>query len=141
MKKIIYLLLLTFALTSIVSCGGQNEGKTALREMEKIVERAEKDKDSLTDEEWKELAVSFEANEKIASQAAEENKLGVAGNMKLIALIARWATAYGARMIVPEMTPDMNESLKNLGSDLERLIGSLSGDSIMQKALDEDTVK
>lgn len=137
MKKLIYLILLTFAVTSIVSCGGKNEGKTALREMEKIVEKAEKDKDKLTAEEWKELAVEFEKNEKIASEAADNDKLGIAGNMKLLSLTARWATAYGPRMM-QDMLPNLSEPLENLGSDLQKLMDALQEDSIMEEALAED---
>lgn len=138
MKKLIYLILFAFAVTSIVSCGGQNEGKTALREMEKIVEKAEKDKDKLTAEEWKELAVEFEKNEKIASEAADNDKLGIAGNMKLLGLTARWATAYGPRMM-QDMLPNLSEPLENLGSDLQKLMDALQEDSIMEEALAEDT--
>lgn len=112
MKKLIYLLLFALAAAAFVACGDKSEGKTALREMEKIVEKAEKDKDNLTADEWKELAASFEENEKIANEAIENKKIGVAGRMKFIALTARWAAAYGPRMILPEMMSKIDEALK-----------------------------
>lgn len=121
MKKIIYLLLLAFAVSSIVSCGGKSEGKTAISEMEKIVEKVEQNKDVLTADEWKELAVSFEKNEKIANKAADENKLGITGNMKLLALTARWETVYGQRMMLQEIAPKLSEILEGAGDELKEL--------------------
>ncbi len=130
-----YLLLLTFALSTIVSCGGQNEGKKALREMEKIVEKAEKDKEKLTPEEWKALALEFEQYEKTVNEAIENNKIGAVGQMKCLTLTTRWATVYGPEML-QEMIPDLSEPLKNKGDELEQLIRALDEDSIMKKALE-----
>lgn len=117
MKKVIYLLFFALAVTALVSCRGGNECKTVLLEMEKIVERAEKEKDILTDEEWKKLALSFEENERIANKASAENRIAIADNMKLITLTTRWITVYGQRMMLPRITPEKKESLKNSGSE------------------------
>lgn len=90
MKKIIYLLVTVLAISLLVSCG-QNEAKQALREMEKIVEKAEKEKNNLSKEEWKELAVEFAEYAKIANKGAEENKLGTKDKVKIATLSARFA--------------------------------------------------
>lgn len=90
MKKTIYLLISIFALTLLVSCG-QNEAKQALQEMEKIVEKAEKEKDNLSKEEWKELAIEFAEYAKIANKGAEEKKLDTKDKVKIATLSARFA--------------------------------------------------
>jgi len=110
MKKIVFLLLFAFAIITIISCGRQNEGKKALAEMERIVEKAETEKNELTADEWKELAASFEENEKIANKAAETGKLGVADRMKLVALTARWA-AMAETTLLNEFFSKINEAL------------------------------
>ena len=94
MKKTIRLLLLAFAAATLTSCG-QNEGKKALLEMERIVEKAEKNKEHLTAHEWEELTASFEENEKVAHEAAETGELSIASKMKYLTLSARWAAARG----------------------------------------------
>lgn len=133
MKKGIYLLVFALAVAALVSCG-HGEGNNALREMEKIVEMAEKDKDKLSKEEWKELAARFEENEKIANEAADNNRLGVAGKMKCLTLTIRWATVYGQTMM-REITPKVNDVLQTLGSELEKMADSLGEDSISLSAL------
>lgn len=139
MKQVFYLLIFALAATMLFSCG-KNEAKKALIEMEKIVETAEKNKNKLSKEEWKELAGRFEENEKIANEAAESNQLGVAGKMKCLALTTRWATVYGQSRM-QEITPKVNDMLQTLGSELEKMADSLSEDSIMRQALEKDTVK
>lgn len=140
MKRTIYVLLLALAATALISCSGRSEGKEALREMEKVVEKAEKNRDKLTPEEWKALAVEFEQCEKKVEEAIKNKKIGATGQIKSIALTTRWATAYGPVML-PEMISDLSEPLKNMGTELEKMVDSMNGDSIMQKALQEDTVK
>ncbi len=99
MKKAFYIMIFALAATTLVGCGGKSDGKAALREMEKIVEKVEKEKDNLTADEWRELAASFEENEKIANKAAEENRLGLGDKMKIITLTGRWATASSGMML------------------------------------------
>ncbi|MBR8706586.1 OmpA family protein [Bacteroides pyogenes] len=111
MKKLIYLLLFALVATTLVGCGGKSEGKTALHEMEKIVEKAEKDKGILTADEWKALALSFEENENIVNKAVENKQIGVEGRMKFIALTARWAAASG-EMMMAGIFSKLNEVLK-----------------------------
>lgn len=98
MKKAIRLLLLAFVVATLTSCG-QSEGKKALLEMERIVEKAEKDKDKLTANEWEELSAAFEENEKVANEAAETGKLGIASRIKILTLTTRWATARGPSLL------------------------------------------
>lgn len=119
MKKTIYLLLLfAFAAVTFISCG-QNEGKKALLEMEKIVEKAEKNKDNLTADEWKELAASFEENEKVANEAAETGKLSIAGKMKLLTLTTRWATAWGPSALHEMLEKAADELIRDESNDPE----------------------
>jgi len=110
MKKIVCVLLFAFTITVLFSCG-RNEGEKALAEMEKIVEKAEKGKNELTADEWKELAASFEEQEKVANEAAANGKLGVVDRMKLVALTARWAAASKPNLL-DEMMSKITEALK-----------------------------
>ncbi len=110
MKIIVYVLLFAFAITVLTSCG-RNEGEKALAEMEKIVEKAEKSKNELTADEWKELVVSFEEYEKVANEAAANGKLGVVDRVKLVALTARWATVSKPNLL-DEMMLKITEALK-----------------------------
>lgn len=109
MKKIMFILLSAFAITTLISCG-QNEGKKALYEMERIVEKAEKEKDKLSADEWEKLTISFQENEDIANKAAETGKLGVGDKMKLVSLSARWAAA-AKTSIVDEIFSRINEAM------------------------------
>ncbi len=144
MKKILYLFVIAFAVMALVSCG-RSEGKSALRDLEKIVEKAEKNKDKLSAEEWKELFAEFQEKEAIANEAAEKNELGITGKVKLLALTTRWAAAYGPRMF-EDMASEMDEAglndfegeLKKMGGELKEMLKSLSEDSIMQEALEQD---
>ena len=109
MKKIMYFLLFAFVITTLISCG-HNKGKKALAEMEKIVEKAETEKNELTADEWKELVASFEENEKVANEAAETGELSVADRMKLVTLTARWAAAAKTTLL-DEIFSKINEAL------------------------------
>ncbi len=127
MNKLMYLLLFAFAMTMSISCG-KNEGKNAITEMERIVEKAEKEKDNLTADEWKELAASFEENEKIINEAAAKGKLGVTDRMKLIALTARWAGAYGTSAMMDDVFERLEKELNTDGTSsdsLEEIVDSL----------------
>lgn len=78
--------------------------------MEKIVEKAETEKNELTADEWKELVASFEENEKVANEAAETGELSVADRMKLVTLTARWAAAAKTTLL-DEIFSKINEAL------------------------------
>lgn len=112
MKKVIYLLIFALTATMLISCA-KNEGQKALAEMEKITETAEKNKDKLTREEWKELAVRFEENEKIANEAAENGKIGVTDRMKFIAITARWAAVYGSSALMDDIFENLEQELQS----------------------------
>lgn len=134
MKKIIYLLFFALTVTMIVSCA-KNEGQKALAEMEKITETAEKNKDKLTREEWKELAVRFTENEKIANEAAETGKIGIADRVKLIAITARWAGTYGPSALMDDLFEKMGEELQTEENPLDSTKEALGS---IKKALSGD---
>ncbi len=134
MKKIIYLLLFALTATMIVSCA-KNEGEKALAEMEKITETAEKNKDKLTREEWKKLAIRFEENEKIANEAAEAGKIGVTDRIKLIAITTRWAGTYGPYNLMNDISEELAEEIQSEENPLDSLNNILGS---IKEALTED---
>ena len=132
MKKGFYLLIFVMAVTLMVSCG-RNEVKQSLQQMEKIVEKAEKEKDKLSQEEWKMLAEQFEEYKKIVKNALENKKIGATVQSRCTALTTRWAALCGPIML-EVLFPDLREPLQNLSGDLKKMAEGLKDEAIMKRA-------
>ena len=131
MKKILFLLSFTLVITSFISCE-RSDGKKALGEMKKIVVKAEKEKDKLSDDEWKVLSEKFQEKEQIVKEAVEKDELGFSSKLEYITLTTRWATAYGERFfndLRDELSDDKDGTIEKISGELEKMFNSLDKDS------------
>lgn len=119
MNKLRYYLVCCLTFLSLTSCTSYAE-KKSLIEMERIVTLAESQKTRLSNEEWKNLAKSFEENERIVSKCPEE-KLENSDRFEYIKLCARWSFVYGQHKL-HHYSPDYKESLKKINQGLDLLV-------------------
>lgn len=135
MKKAMNRILLLFFLCTSVACSERNEGRAALRKMEKIVAKAGKNVDKLSSEEWKALAIEFGEYEKMVKDAIENKKIGETDQTRCIALTSRWTELYEPIML-ESLFPDLREPLQNLSEDLKKMAEELKEEAIMKRALE-----
>lgn len=101
MKKIIYLLAFASTVILCFSCNHSNkEASKALDEMETLVRKVEKSKNSLTSEEWREAISQFSVLEKIADKAARKGKLNNRDNERFVTLTSLWSNILFEKQIL-----------------------------------------
>ena len=125
MKKI-FIICIIAALC--VGCGGGSKStvESAISKVEKALEKVEKNKGTMTQEDWKILEAEMEEPLKIINNALENNEVGVVGTIKVIGLIAKWATVameYGVSQLEQEAS---GFDWENLGKELEKSVEELS---------------
>ena len=60
--------------------------------MEKVIQKVEKNKGKMTENDWHNLEKEAEEPLRVLEDALEKNKIGAIQKVKLIALTAKWAT-------------------------------------------------
>jgi len=92
-KIIVVLLAVVFA---VVSCGGKGSSiDGALSQMEKAMDKIEKNKTSMTTSDWEALNKELEEPAKVLSEAMESDQVGALKKLKITGVMLRYATIAG----------------------------------------------
>jgi len=90
MKKIIIIGIVA-AIIGAGCGGGASSLDKSISQIEKALEKVEKNKGKMTDDDWRVLEKELEEPLKVISDAIESDKVGVLAKVKLVALAAKWA--------------------------------------------------
>ena len=132
MKKLIMLGIITVILAG---CGGGAQSvDQAISQVDKVIEKIEKKKGNMTEEDWRNFEKEAEQPMKVISDALENDKVGAMTKLKLIAVAGKWATTVSKAGLI-EFQKQAGESLKELEKSKEGL-GQESSNEI-EKALKE----
>ena len=100
----------------LVACGGSPVDK-AISQVEKALEKVEKNKGKMTEDDWRALEKEVEAPLKVISDALDNDKVGVIGKVKILAVTAKWATVLAEA--------GMSELERRTGIDRENWAGEI----------------
>ena len=73
-------------------CGGSSSVDKAIKQVEKALEKVDKNKGKMTEADWKALEKEVEEPLRVLNKALVENKVSVMGRIKVMALVAKCAT-------------------------------------------------
>lgn len=142
MKKIITLLIYATTVALLAACGGSGSSiDSALSQMEKAMEKVEKNKTSMTEADWRALNEELEEPSRILTEALENNDVGAMKKLKISAVVLRYAAVAGEAAF-----HTATDSLKNMMGDFP-LQETLETDEMQQaiqeleKALENDDVQ
>jgi hypothetical protein len=94
--KNVKLILIAFAVAFMAaSCGNGNAIDAALNQVEKAMDKVEKNKTSMTADDWKAFNEEVEAPCKVLNEALESNDVGALKKIKISAVVLRLATVAG----------------------------------------------
>ncbi|MDR2584877.1 MAG: hypothetical protein LBC84_01445 [Prevotellaceae bacterium] len=81
-----------------VSCGGGGGATltvdSALKQMEKAMDKVEKNKDAMTEADWTALAEELEAPFKMLNEAIEKEEVGVMKMLQISAVLMRYSLVF-----------------------------------------------
>ena len=97
MKTNFKIIIMAIAIVFVaVSCGGRGSSiDAALSQIEKTMNKVEKNKTSMTEAEWQALNDELEQPAKILSDALESNQVGALKKIKISAVLLRYAAVVG----------------------------------------------
>ena len=78
-----------------VSCGKGSSVDSALSQIEKAMDKVEKNKTSMTTADWEALNAELEQPAKVLSDALDDNQVGTLKKLKITAVMLRYATVTG----------------------------------------------
>ena len=116
MKKIA---VISFIVALFVGCGGASSVDRAMAQVEKAIEKIEKNKGKLTESDWQILEKEVEEPLRVLSDAVENNKVGAIQKIKLITLSAKWATVVMEAGLT-EIERETGVSRENWQTELEK---------------------
>jgi len=92
MKTIYRISILVIAIAFVaVSCGGKGSSvDAALSQIEKIIDKVEKNKTSMTEADWKAVDAELEQPAKVLSDALESNEVGTLKKIKISTVMLRY---------------------------------------------------
>jgi len=89
MKKVIIVCIIA---AFFVACGGSSSLDNAINQVEKAIEKFEKNKGNFTETDWQTLEKEVEKPLETIKNALESGKVGAIQKVKLITLTAKWAS-------------------------------------------------
>ena len=135
MKKIFVVLIMVAV---CAACGSSSSVDKAISQIEKALDKAEKNKGKMTDEDWRSLEKEVEEPLKVISDALEKDELKLMEKMKIVAVSAKWATTVAAAGI-SEMVKSTSGQREEWVQELEKATQDLDGDlgKELEKAIQE----
>ena len=119
-----------------VSCGKGSSVDAALSQIEKAMDKVEKNKTSMTEADWKALSEELEQPAKILSEALENNQVGTMTKLKITAVMLRY-TAIASEAALHTIT----DSLK-IKMEEAHLADSIAGiTDKLQEAFESNEMK
>jgi hypothetical protein len=129
MKKFIISCIIVAVCTA---CGGGSSVDKAISQVEKAIVKVEKNKGKMIEEDCKNLEKEVEAPLKVISDALENDKVGVVGKMKILAVSAKWATVL-ATAGVKELEKQTGVAMEDWGKELEKAGKELEKNGITEE--------
>ena len=128
---------ITFA---AVSCGKGSSVDAALSQVEKAMNKVEKNKTSMTEADWKNLEAELEGPAKVLSDALESDKVGVMQKLKISAALLRYTAVVSEAVMhtvadsLSVVSGQLQEAFEN--DELKQALQALEGDE-MKQAIEE----
>jgi len=129
MKRIV---IISIIAVFFVGCGGGSSSNLdkSISQVEKALEKVEKNKGQMTVDDWNNLEKELEEPLKVISDALDSDKVGVMAKMKIVAVAAKWAAVL-AEAGAKEIEKQTGITRENWGNELEKVVKEL------EKATDE----
>jgi hypothetical protein len=115
MKKLIIISIIVAICTG---CGGASSVDSAISQVEKALQKVEKNKGNMTEADWKSLEQELEEPLRVIADALESNKIGVTGRIKVMSLMSQWV-AVMMEAGLSEIGRDVDIDLENLEEEFE----------------------
>jgi len=115
MKKLIIICIIA---TMFAGCHGGNSVDKAISQVEKSIDKLQKNKGKMTDAEWQNLQKETEEPLKVIADALQNNKVGALDKLKIIALTAKWTTAVMDAGFIEMQKAGFNPD--SLGNELQK---------------------
>jgi hypothetical protein len=141
LKFIVIALVVAFMATS---CGSGNPIDTALNQVEKAMDKVEKNKTSMTADDWKAFNEEMDAPCKVLNDALESNEVGTLKKIKISAVVLRMATVAGEAAMhtaIDSLNVKMQEA--GVADSIATMTDALKSEEVqqglqdLQKAADE----
>ena len=126
MKKLIItgIIVVLFA-----SCGGGSSTvDKSISQIEKALQKVEKNKGKMTESDWRNLEKEVEEPLKAITDAMDKNKVGIMGKMKIVAVTAKWAAVL-AEAGISEFANKTGIERENFGKELEKVVKELENNT------------
>jgi soluble cytochrome b562 len=130
------------------SCGNGNAVDAALNRVEQAMDKVEKNKTSMTADDWKTFNEEMEAPCKVLNEALESNEVGTLKKIKISAVVLRLATVAGEaamHTVVDSLSVQMQQA--GVSDTISNVLNTLQGEEAqkemqegmkeLQKGLDE----
>jgi len=125
-KIIIAAIIIAFA---VVSCGNKGSSiDAALSQIEKAMDKVEKNKASMTEADWQALSDELEAPVKILNEALESDQVSTLKKLKISAAVLRCATVASEAALYT-----LTDSLSVVADELQEVFGSDEMKQAMQE--------
>ena len=132
-KIIIVAIVLAFV---AVSCGKGSSIDAALSQMEKAMDKVEKNKTSMTTADWQALNEELEQPAKILNDALESDQVGALKKIKISAVVLRYAMVAG-EAAMHTVTDELKEKVEE--THLADSISAATG--LLQEVFESDEMK
>jgi len=96
----------------------------SVSQVEKALEKVEKNKGKMSEEDWKNLEKELEEPLQVIANALESDKVGVLAKVKIVALAARWTAAL-AEAGINEIEKQTGVSRDNWEAELDKVVKEL----------------
>jgi len=125
-------------------CGGASPVEKAISQLERALEKVEKNKGNMTEADWKSLEQEMEEPLQVIANALETNKIGFQERVKVFTLMAKW-TAVAMEIGLSELEnstgidrEDFGKELENMALELEKAVEVLENQAIEVESQDEE---
>ena len=115
MKKLI---IMGIIVSIFAGCGGASSVDQAVNQVEKALEKVEKNKGNMTEADWESLKNEVEEPLQVINEALETNKVGVMERIKVMTLVGRWAAVL-MEAGVSEIEKSTGINREDFGKELE----------------------
>ena len=133
MKKLI---LAGIIVAMCVACGGSSVDKS-ISKVNKALEKVEKNKGKMTEDDWQSLNKELEEPMKILAEAIDSDKVGVIKKVKIVAATTKWMAVF-AEAGIRELEKSTGVDRENFGKELEKAAKELENNSgDLQKELEK----
>ena len=117
MKKLIIIGIIT---ALFVGCGGSSSSvDKAISQLEKALDKVEKNKANMTEADWEALGKEMEEPLQVINNAMDSDQVGMMGKLKVITLVAKW-TAVATEFGLKQLEKETGINRENFGSEFEK---------------------